>query len=568
MRDLALMDEPFGALDAMTRERLQEELLAIWRATGLSSHLRHAFAGGGDLPGRPGRGDVAGPGRIVDESASTLERPRDVSSPAFNEIRRQLAALLHAASAGGCVTPDDFGPGGARRRSGARRPCDLDHPPARRGGAGRARRRWRPRGRAGGRCGACRSRSRTTSTSPACRPPPPVPDFAYTPAESAPAVQRLLDAGRAADRQDQPRPVRHRPGRHAQPVRHAAQRVRRARWCPAARPPARPAPWPPASCRSRSAPTPPGSGRVPAAFGNIVGLKPTVGSVSARGMVPACRSIDTISVFARSVDEALAVQRVIAGYDAGRSATRAPRPIAHLRRGAAAPSYRVAMGGRGGAVRSRRRRRVRGHRRGPRRGDGRSRDLPGNRPPALRGAVGRGTHRRAARACCRSSRTSCIRRRARSWNSGSSAVPVDAFEAFHLLAKARRHAVTLFSRLRCAAAADGAVLPDAGRGRGRSAGPQPPPRHLHQFRQSLRPGRLRRADRVSRRPARRSAACCWARPGRRAGWPRSPMRCTGGTTQTVGATKAPLPPPADAGCAGDRGDRAVLHRRAHGRSGR
>ena len=43
----------------------------------------------------------------------------------------------------------------------------------------------------------------------------------------------------------------------------------------------------------------------PAAFGNIVGLKPTIGSVSARGMVPACRSLDTISVFARTVDEAL-----------------------------------------------------------------------------------------------------------------------------------------------------------------------------------------------------------------------------------------------------------------------
>src|SRR4051794_5593738 len=47
-----------------------------------------------------------------------------------------------------------------------------------------------------------------------------------------------------------------------------------------------------------------GSGRIPAALGNIVGLKPTMGSISARGMVPACRSVDTISVFAHSVDTA------------------------------------------------------------------------------------------------------------------------------------------------------------------------------------------------------------------------------------------------------------------------
>jgi allophanate hydrolase len=89
-----------------------------------------------------------------------------------------------------------------------------------------------------------------------------------------------------------------------------------------------------------------GSGRVPAAFGNIVGLKPTVGSVSARGMVPACRSIDTISVFARSVDEALAVQRVIVGYDVEDPYSR-QAPFPHLRRVAAlAPGRdgaRVAM---------------------------------------------------------------------------------------------------------------------------------------------------------------------------------------------------------------------------------
>jgi allophanate hydrolase len=83
-----------------------------------------------------------------------------------------------------------------------------------------------------------------------------------------------------------------------------------------------------------------GSGRVPAGFGNIVGLKPTLGSVSARGMVPACRSIDTISVFARSVDEALAVQRLIAGYDILDPYSR-QAPFPHLRRGSALP--RVAM---------------------------------------------------------------------------------------------------------------------------------------------------------------------------------------------------------------------------------
>lgn len=84
-----------------------------------------------------------------------------------------------------------------------------------------------------------------------------------------------------------------------------------------------------------------GSGRVPAAFGNIVGLKPTRGSVSTRGLVPACRSLDTVSIFAPSVDEALAVQRVMAGYDADDLYSRVA-PFAFLRRGAAAPSARIA----------------------------------------------------------------------------------------------------------------------------------------------------------------------------------------------------------------------------------
>jgi allophanate hydrolase len=59
-----------------------------------------------------------------------------------------------------------------------------------------------------------------------------------------------------------------------------------------------------------------GSGRVPAALNNIVGLKPTVGSLSTSGVVPACRTLDCISVFAGSVDDAWAAFDVMAGYDA------------------------------------------------------------------------------------------------------------------------------------------------------------------------------------------------------------------------------------------------------------
>ena len=85
-----------------------------------------------------------------------------------------------------------------------------------------------------------------------------------------------------------------------------------------------------------------GSGRVPAMFGNIVGLKPTIGSVSARGMVPACRSIDTVSVFARTVDEALAVARVIAGPDEADAYSRSA-PYPYLRRSHLPESPMAAM---------------------------------------------------------------------------------------------------------------------------------------------------------------------------------------------------------------------------------
>lgn len=58
-----------------------------------------------------------------------------------------------------------------------------------------------------------------------------------------------------------------------------------------------------------------GSGRVPAAFNNLFGWKPTRGLVSTSGVVPACRSLDCVSVFARDPDDLQRVLRVIARHD-------------------------------------------------------------------------------------------------------------------------------------------------------------------------------------------------------------------------------------------------------------
>ena len=59
-----------------------------------------------------------------------------------------------------------------------------------------------------------------------------------------------------------------------------------------------------------------GSGRVPAGLNNIVGVKPSVGLVSTTGVVPACRSLDCVSVFALTVDDALIALRAMAIPDA------------------------------------------------------------------------------------------------------------------------------------------------------------------------------------------------------------------------------------------------------------
>jgi allophanate hydrolase len=58
-----------------------------------------------------------------------------------------------------------------------------------------------------------------------------------------------------------------------------------------------------------------GSGRVPAALTNTVGLKPTRGAISTHGVVPACRTLDCVSIFALSVDDAQQVYQVIGQFD-------------------------------------------------------------------------------------------------------------------------------------------------------------------------------------------------------------------------------------------------------------
>ena len=67
-----------------------------------------------------------------------------------------------------------------------------------------------------------------------------------------------------------------------------------------------------------------GSGRVPASFNNIVGLKPTKGRFSTQGVVPACRSLDCVSVFALTVNDAELVAKVLEGFDASDSYSRTP----------------------------------------------------------------------------------------------------------------------------------------------------------------------------------------------------------------------------------------------------
>ncbi len=89
-----LMDEPFAALDAQTKGEMQEELVEIWRRIGctivfVTHSVDEALVLGSRVVVMSRR-----PGRIRDSFDVDMPRPRDVTSPAFNEAKRRVLTLL------------------------------------------------------------------------------------------------------------------------------------------------------------------------------------------------------------------------------------------------------------------------------------------------------------------------------------------------------------------------------------------------------------------------------------------------------------------------------------------
>jgi nitrate ABC transporter ATP-binding subunit len=108
--NILLMDEPFGALDALTREQLQHELLQIWARSRVTiMFVTHSVEEAALLADRV-LVMSAGPGRIENDIRIDLPRPRDVSSPEFNAVRRDLARRLtsHMAAPRTLVTATDL----------------------------------------------------------------------------------------------------------------------------------------------------------------------------------------------------------------------------------------------------------------------------------------------------------------------------------------------------------------------------------------------------------------------------------------------------------------------------
>ncbi|HEY3432045.1 MAG TPA: ABC transporter ATP-binding protein [Rhodocyclaceae bacterium] len=91
---IMLMDEPFGALDALTRRNLQDELLRIWKEFGKTIlFVTHSIEESIYLADRIIVMTYR-PGTIKRDQRVTMARPRDPSAPEFNELKRELGLLV------------------------------------------------------------------------------------------------------------------------------------------------------------------------------------------------------------------------------------------------------------------------------------------------------------------------------------------------------------------------------------------------------------------------------------------------------------------------------------------